>query len=152
MTKARSLAERFWRRVDKGSPEMCWLWRGQRRRGGYGGIEDGQGRKLSAHRVAWILTRGNIPDGLFVCHSCDEPRCVNPAHLFLGTADDNMADMVAKGRQVSGSAKLIPAEATAIRELATAGKHTHRELAKMFGVTRPTVSNILARRTWRTTP
>lgn len=89
--------ERFWKLVDKTPASGCWLWTGPKtKRGGYGESSLGQ-----AHRVAFLLTVGPIGHGLFVCHRCDTPLCVNPAHLFLGTNNDNVADMIGKGRQRS---------------------------------------------------
>ena len=93
-------AARFWTKVEK--TEGCWLWRGALSRKGYGSFRaDAIGGRQS-HRVAWELTHGPIPDGLFVLHRCDTPRCVNPAHLWLGTAADNSRDMALKGRAASG--------------------------------------------------
>jgi hypothetical protein len=98
----RPLEERFWEKVAKG--DGCWLWTASLGSTGYGQIcvrdEKGQYRQTKAHRVSWILTNGPIPGGLQVLHKCDNPPCVNPDHLFLGTAIDNMRDMAAKGRHV----------------------------------------------------
>ena len=88
--------ERFWSRVDR-SPGGCWEWTGRRARGGYGEIW-WHGRDQRSHRVAWELLEGPIPEGLFVCHHCDNPPCVRTSHLFLGTALDNNRDRQAKGR------------------------------------------------------
>ena len=96
----RSLADRFWEKVDKGDNDKCWTWRGCHTPRGYGYIyvHGSDQRMRSAHRVAWELQHGAIPEGLEVCHICDNPRCVNSAHLFLGTRSDNVQDMMAKGR------------------------------------------------------
>lgn len=88
--------ERFWAKVDKG--DGCWEWTGGRANRGYGHVEPVRGQNRSAHRVSWELTNGPIPDGLWVLHRCDNPPCVRPSHLFLGTHADNMRDMEAKGR------------------------------------------------------
>ena len=88
---------RFFSRVDHTG--KCWLWVGAVTSRGYGWFV-AKGRQWTAHRFSWHISRGPIPDGLFVCHHCDTPRCVRPQHLFLGTHADNMADMKAKGRGV----------------------------------------------------
>lgn len=96
--RPKSLAERFWPKVDQRGD--CWLWTGSINNYGYGMIAAGGrgGKVLKAHRVAWELTHGPVPDGLEVCHTCDQPRCVNPAHLWLGTHTENVRDMWRKGR------------------------------------------------------
>ena len=120
---------RFWSRVQKG--EGCWLWTGPLDNKGYGLEMDGDKIRL-AHRLMYERSRGPIPAGLFVCHHCDNPRCVNPEHLFLGTLQDNVADMVAKGRQLKGERHpmhLRPEiRPTGVRN----GMHTHPE-ARQYG-------------------
>jgi hypothetical protein len=86
---------RFWSRVRKG--DDCWEWLGRTSTNGYGAVWADK-RDRRAHRVAWELVNGPIPDGLYVCHHCDNKRCVRPDHLFIGTATDNMQDALRKGR------------------------------------------------------
>lgn len=82
----------------KGKGGLCWPWIGRRNAAGYGVFDTFLDGDRMAHRVAWVIEHGPILDGLFVCHSCDNPRCVRPSHLWLGTHSDNMRDMAAKGR------------------------------------------------------
>lgn len=101
-----SLSDGFWERVLVGSADDCWLWQGSVRNNGYGQLQRRAICKipLKAHRVAWELTNGSIPDGVYVLHRCDNRRCCNPSHLFLGTGLDNINDMVSKGRSRKDSA------------------------------------------------
>lgn len=92
-------AERFWNKVCRTS--RCWLWTAAKLNGGYGAFQD-EGRTLRAHRVSWELAYGSIPCGIQVLHHCDNPACVRPDHLFLGTGKDNMKDRDTKGRQACG--------------------------------------------------
>jgi hypothetical protein len=127
----------------------CWLWMGASTNGGYGRFAvDGVPRL--AHRVAWGMTYGEIPDGLMVCHKCDTPSCVNPGHLFLGTRSDNMRDMAAKGRGADArgerncKAKLTPDDVRRIR----ADTGTHKQIADAYGVSEPAIYKIKNGRTW----
>lgn len=141
----------FW--SSAGAPDACWEWTGTRGAGGYGMIWLRQ-RVVLAHRVAWELTHGPIPDGLFVCHHCDNRPCINPAHLFLGTSADNTADRHAKGRsraalgEANGNAKLTPEDVRAIRTAFESGV-SQGALGRQYGLWQTTVSDIVRGKTWK---
>ena len=132
----RDLLIRFWEKVRK--TDQCWIWEGAISTGGYGQIKR-SGHNVHAHRIAWELTYGKIPKGLYVCHHCDNRRCVHPEHLFLGTAKDNSLDMVMKNRhhvvigELNPNAKLKNTQVKEIKRGLQSGK-TDRELATLFGV------------------
>lgn len=107
MPAYKPLAERFLGKFDKGASDACWLWRGATLPGGYGTMGGERcGKHIVAHRYAYEQANGPIPAGMLVCHDCDTPGCVNPAHLFLGTHETNMQDLKSKGRG-KGAAKPI---------------------------------------------
>jgi len=126
----------------------CWLWQGYRDAKGYGNFYI-QGAGYRAHRVAYEMFEGKHPGALLVCHSCDNPSCVNPAHLFAGSAKDNTADMLAKGRgsfgETHGQAKLTTPK---VREIRTGGLSVYAA-AKHYGVSRKCIRLVRARNTWR---
>lgn len=141
------LAERFWPKVARGATDECWPFLGYCRPDGYGEIalgtrEDGA---IRAHRAAWLLTHGAVPDGLCVLHACDVPPCCNPAHLFLGTRGDNTADMMRKGRNRRGPQKVgAVARAAAVTRYLNGGV-TQGEIAATCGVSQSTVNYWLKR-------
>ncbi|HWH24538.1 MAG TPA: HNH endonuclease [Candidatus Limnocylindria bacterium] len=144
---------RFWAKVDtSGGLLACWPWTGALAgRGGYPQMWL-QGQSVRAHRLSLELALGrSLLPGRLACHTCDNPPCVNPAHLFEGTDADNHADRGAKGRTAIGEraagAKLRPADVTAIR--AAAGSVSNTELSQRFGVSLSQVKNIVGRRQWR---
>ena len=137
------IERRFWSKVNKTSD--CWLWVGAADRQGYGRIKTST--TVLAHRKSWEIHNGPIPDGLLVCHKCDNPPCVRPDHLFLGTNDDNMADMVQKGRAPRQS-RLTDIEVATIRRRYADGERWPRSLAREFGVSRSTIYYIVRRKTW----
>ncbi len=134
----------FWARVERTA--SCWLWTGGTFKYGYGAVSDG-GKARRAHRVAWELTHGAIPAGLHVCHQCDNPQCVNPAHLFLGTQQQNMADMVQKGRHAAARRPWRPwvLQAFALH----ADGLNQMAIAAQLGVSQASVSRALAGKTWK---
>ena len=137
--------EVFWQRMKK--PVDCWLYDGARDVNGYGYLKNPLGdspKFTTAHRLAWILTNGPIPEGMQIRHKCDIRNCCNPAHLELGTHADNMTDKMQRRRC---SSKLNEAQVREIRELVkTKG---NKEVAELYGVTPCTIWCIKARRKWK---
>lgn len=144
----------FWKKVPVGSNDSCWNWKASLSNKGYGEFRIHPKGKQKAHRISWILTFGQIPNGLFVCHKCDNPACVNPYHLFLGTATDNMRDMYAKGRgwmpkgELNPKAKLTSGQVVQIRNLYEEGL-TQVKIASMFGVTQGMIGFIVRGEAWK---
>jgi hypothetical protein len=147
------LADRFWSLVQKGSD--CWEWQGRRFDDGYGSFY-GRAHILRAHRLSYELTYGPIPEGMWVLHRCDNPLCVRPSHLFLGTNHDNVRDRIAKGRGVKGerspNAKLNAAKVKEIRRLFAKGGWTYTSLGRKYSVTRATIRFIVLRKAWKHVP
>ena len=156
-----SIDSHFWSLVDK--DEGCWVWKGNRFISGKGSFWDRrQGKARLAHRVAWELAKGPIPDGLCVCHHCDNPPCVRPDHLFIGTQKDNMQDASRKGRHVSRlhpgimprgerhwKAKLTRHDVLRIYAKALSGDYSEQYIANSFGVSRSSVQAIKNGWNWR---
>ena len=143
-----AIEDRFWEKVQKS--DGCWLWIGGRDSRGYGAFK--AERMTKAHRYSWELHFGKIQNGLFVLHRCDNPPCVCPDHLFLGTHLENMADMRAKDRSHRGErqymARLTERAVREIRAAAARGEN-YGEIAKRFGVCRANVSQVVLRNTWK---
>jgi hypothetical protein len=141
--------EKFVMRLGEKTDSGCILWAGVKTRLGYGAF--GTPPK-AAHRFAYELANGPIPNGLHVCHRCDNPGCVNHEHLFLGTRSENMADMRSKGRQCRGEAKyssvLTEDDVREIRRRYADGGVFYKELAAAFGVSPPLICRIVNRKKW----
>lgn len=145
--------KQFLEKVDK--TDSCWIWKGYRDSKGYGEIAGADGKRTRAHRVSWLFYRGQIPDGICVCHRCDNPPCVNPNHLFLGTQADNLRDMRTKKRWtprvIVGGAnprcRFTADQVLALRKSFDAGG-TLTEVAKKYALPISTVWNIVHRKTW----
>ena len=158
MAIRRPFADRFWEKVDRRGPDECWPWTAAANKKGYGLI--GRGRRgqgnVRSNRATWELTRGPIPDGMLVCHKCDNPSCCNPSHLFLGTPRDNHEDKVEKGNQVRGvevgNAKLTREDVLEIRRLYATGNYYYRELAETFGVSQSQIGRIVRFQRWKHLP
>ena len=145
-----ALRKRFWAKVQK--TDGCWLWTGSKTQAinGYGDFYV-RGENYRAHRVSYLMESGPIPDGMCVCHRCDNPPCVRPSHLFLGTKGDNNRDMVSKGRSVNplgerhGCAKLTEQQVLAIR----ADARSEHAIARAYLISPANVQRIKVRKLWR---
>lgn len=146
--------ERFWANVQK-MENGCWEWQRNLSPKGYGRL-DVNGKTIGAHRMAYTLTHGCVPDGKIICHSCDNRRCCNPDHLWAGTWSDNIRDMDAKGRRVKsvklgerhGAARLTEANVRYIRDLYASGKYTFKAIAEGYRVHKETIRAICRNETW----
>lgn len=142
----------FWKRVAILGHDECWEWRGCKTDSGYAQIWINK-RGYYVHRIAWLLTHGDIPEGVFVLHRCDNRICVNLNHLFLGSHQDNMDDKVSKGRQhhprgeLHGAAKLT--DETVLRIRGMYPLYNQYQLSEMFGVSQAHISHIIRREVWR---
>lgn len=161
----RTLAERFWEKVDKKGPTPahcpelgpCWVWTAHRTCNGYGRIGRGgkYGKIDGAHRVSWEVEYGSVPEGMDVLHACDNPPCVNPSHLFIGTAKDNIDDMLRKGRdrhrhgEAHRDARLTEQQVRDIRANKALCRVSDRELGERYGVSNVAISRIVRRITWK---
>jgi len=139
-----SLEDRFWCRVRK--TEQCWEWIGFRDKCGYGVLNVGDCKIDRAHRVSWMLRFGLIPKGMHVLHRCDNPPCVRPAHLWLGTQNDNNEDRIAKGRTAS---KLTAKQVVDIRREYSGQRGEQLILSRKYRTTQRNISSIVRGFTWR---
>lgn len=144
-------APRFWDRVEKTAG--CWIWKGAKTSSGYGLLFAGRRKKIRAHRLSFLLHGGVIAEGQFVCHHCDNPLCVNPAHLYAGSHADNMRDVRTRGRanragtpgETNPGAKLTVEQ---VREILRSRDTSKHELAAKYQCGERAIRNIWAGRTW----
>jgi hypothetical protein len=146
--------QRFWSKVKKG--KSCWEWKASKREKGYGFFGFNL-KNWPAHRISWLIHNGRIPKGMCVLHHCDNPQCVNPKHLWLGTYKDNAWDMIKKGRRYDnsgekcGRAKLTEKQVKLIRKIYRKGwtlTNMYR-LAERFGVHKVTIHLIIHKQSWK---
>jgi len=148
----RAASERFWAKVRRGSPDECWEWLGTKQGTGYGRFWDGH-KSVLAHRWAWKWHHGRLPDNMCVLHRCDNPKCVNYMHLFVGTPADNNADKARKGRasrtrlygEKHGMTTLTNEQVVEIRSMNGAPL---REISERFHISTATASRIRRGITW----
>jgi len=149
--------DRFLSKVRLLGDNDCWEWQAGKNNKGYGRFHyliSGKRKYGQAHRFSWLLFVGKIPNGMLVCHSCDNPGCVNPKHLFIGSNQDNMDDRNRKNRQAklkgstNGFSKLKEEEVKEIKSLVFSGEHVYSEIAKRFNVCQSTISAIANGQNW----
>src|SRR5688572_1635068 len=153
-----NIEKRFWSKVNKYAPNGCWEWTASTFVwNGYGQFSPFHGKTVTAHRFSYELRFGKIPAGKLVCHKCDNRKCVNPAHLFLGTHKDNFLDAVKKGRQAfvsplcgqdNGNSKLTKTDVIEIRKLYEDGL-SQEKIAKLRGISQSQVGNIVRGDHWK---
>jgi len=150
-----TLEQRFWSKVDIKGPNECWEWKASCYKEGYGKFKY-ENKIVRTHRMAWKLTNGPIPEGMCICHHCDNPKCCNAEntedHLFLGTLKDNSKDMVNKDRQAkgehNGNVKLTESQVIEIKKLRKEG-YKQQQLADIFGLHQPQISAIINNKYWK---
>lgn len=146
--------ERFWAQVDKQGPDDCWPWTGCLSNG-YGLLYVND-KSCRVHRYSYELVHGPIPDGLFACHTCDNPSCCNPAHIFLGTTGDNTRDAARKKRMPYGethhNAKLTETDVRQIRSEYADGLVSYSVLAARYDVSKQLIYRVIRRKAWKHIP
>lgn len=150
---------KFRSKIVVGKPDECWLWVGGMSSNGYGAAYLESQKLISSHRAAWIVANGEIPDGLAVLHRCDNKRCCNPAHLFLGTYGENNTDRSQKGRSCRGSqshhAKLTESQVADIRKryvrghIKWPGRGNAKRLAAEYGISHTNLLDIIHGKIWK---
>lgn len=144
--------ECFWARTQKKDFNDCWEWKGGKYTFGHGCLRV-NGKMTGSHRFSYEIHKGKIPEGMFVCHKCDNPSCVNPEHLFLGTIQDNNRDRKNKGRTHCLKGEKNPAaildrnDVIQIRDLISI-KMSQKEIAKLYGVSQAMISEIKNKKSW----
>lgn len=152
----RTQEELFWSRIGKAGKDECWEWTARRNGDGYGTIWF-DGRDQGAHRIMWQLTYGEVPEGKYICHHCDNPPCVNPGHLYIGNAQTNADDRESRSRsgkhkrcgENNANSKLTWAQVREIRALYATGEWTQTKLAERFDALQVNISRVVNHKSWK---
>lgn len=153
LSPERVTEDRFWSKVDKSSD--CWNWTASKGRFGYGVFGIGHSKTVLSHRFAWSEVNGPIQEGVCVLHKCDNPSCVRPDHLFLGTVADNNLDKMSKGRcpdragEKNNRAKLTQGQVDTMRRLWATGRYSRAQIASTFSITSTYAKRIIDGKRWR---
>lgn len=148
------MKERFWKHVNIKSDNECWEWKGNINRSGYGQFTI-RHKNYRSHRIAYDLTYDTIPDGKQVLHHCDNRKCCNPNHLFLGTNQDNMMDAKIKGKFLgrdgknNSNSKFMDFEIMEIRNLYMSGLYSYRNLSNIYKTSHSNICNIINKKSWK---
>lgn len=151
MGKPKNFIEDVWKYINKGGENECWEWLRSCNTRGYGNISINN-KMYKSHRVVYELIFGKIPVGMHVLHHCDNRKCCNPNHLFLGNNEDNIRDKIKKGRQSRGERsnnKLKEEQVLEIRKLYSLGNYSQKEIARKFGVGHTIIGSIVTRKKWK---
>jgi len=150
-----NIIERFNQYVTYEPNTGCHLWTGNYKHTGYGGFTYYNNKSMTSSRASYLIFKGEIPNGMQVCHSCDVKECVNPDHLFVGTHKDNVQDMIQKGRKMSsfgvlnGMSKITDEIVRTIRQNYTGAWGEQKRLCEQYGISAPQMSGLLNNKFWR---
>ena len=144
----KTIEQRFWEKVKKGGDDECWLWIGARNNAGYGNIK-AEGKYINGHRLSYKIHFGEIKKGMYICHKCDNPSCVNPKHLFMGIPQENDNDKVKKQRQSRGEKHPISKLTEELVRKIRKESGSHQSLSIKYNVSRRLIGMVKQKSIWK---